>query len=105
MRLAVGLLGAVNRSDIERGMRPGGLRQILDDTGDPVVAFDQQHIAGLDDSAQMFRVARRERLIARHLLLKVAGNQLADRIEHDAHDAIPPSSLFWPLFPSISWSK
>ena len=94
MRLAVGLLGAADWSDIERGMRPGGLRQILDDTGDPVVAFDQAHVAGFDHPAQMLRIARRERLIARYLLLKVAGNQLADRVEHDAHDAVPPKRPF-----------
>src|SRR5260370_34101167 len=47
----------------------------------------------LDDAAQMFRVARRERLIARHFLLKVARDQLADGIEHDAHDIFPPAPL------------
>src|SRR6202022_3247991 len=90
----VSLLGAADRSDIERGMRPGRLREIFDDAGNAVVAFDQEHIAGLDDAAQVLRIAGRERLVARHLLLKVAGNQLADRIEHEAHDAIPPKTAF-----------
>ena len=93
MRLAVGLGRAVDRADKERRMRPGGLRQVFDDAGNPVVALDQQDVAGLDDAAQMFRIARRERLIARHLLLKVARDQLADGIEHDAHDNLPPSGL------------
>ena len=63
-------------------MRPGRLRQIFDDAGDAVVALDQQHVAGLDDAAQMLGIAGRERLIARHFLLEVPRNQLADGIEH-----------------------
>src|SRR6266705_7140452 len=76
MSLAVGLRHAVDRTDIERGMRPGGLREIFDDAGYPVVAFDQQDIALLDNAAQMLRVAGRERLIARYLLLEVARDEL-----------------------------
>ena len=89
MRFAVGLAGAVDRADIERGMAPGRLRQIFDDAGDPAVAFDQQHVAGLDDLVQLLGIARRERLIARHLLLEVIGDQLADPVEHDPHDTVP----------------
>ena len=89
MSLAIGLRRAVDRTDIERGMRPGGLREIFDDAGYPVIAFDQQDIALLDNAAQMLRVARCERLIARYLLLKVARDQLADGIEHDAHGVFP----------------
>jgi hypothetical protein len=70
-------------------MRPGGLGEVLDDAGNPVVAFDQHDITGLDDAAQMLRVARRERLIARHFLLEVPRDQLADGIEHYAHDFFP----------------
>src|SRR6202043_3723290 len=87
--LAVGPGSAVDRADIKRGMRPGGLREIFDDAGNPVVALDQQHIALLDDATQMFRIARRERLIAWHFLLQVARDQLADGIEHDAHENSP----------------
>src|ERR1700750_1109862 len=89
MRLALRPAGAGARADIEGSVRPGRLRQIFDDAGNPVVAFDQPDIALLDDIAQMLRIARRERLVTRHLLLQVAGNQLADRIEHIAH-VIPP---------------
>ena len=92
MRLAVGLGRAVDRADIERRMRPGGLREIFDDAGNPVVALDQQYVALLDNAAQMLRVARRERLIARHFLLKVARDQLADGIEH-APMYFPPGGL------------
>ncbi len=92
MRFAVSLGCPVDRADIERGMRPGGLREILDDAGNPVVAFDQQDVALLDNAPQMFRVARRERLIARHFLLKVARDQLADGIEHCAH-FFPPGGF------------
>src|ERR1700736_4423814 len=105
MRLAVGLSGAVDLADIERGMRPGGLRQIFDDAGNPVVALDQHDIAGLDDTAQMFRVARRERLIARDFLLQVPRNQLADGIEHYAHKTLPRSGLSSAFFASLAWSQ
>src|SRR6185369_118298 len=83
---AVGFVGAVNRTDIERAVRPGGLREVFDDAGDAAVAFDQQHIAGLDDTAQMLGVAGGERLIARDFLLQVARDQLADGVEHYAHE-------------------
>ena len=74
-------------------MRPGRLRQVFDDAGNAVVAFDQQHVAGLDDAAQMLGITGRERLIARDFLLEVARNQLANRIEHYAHD-IPLERFF-----------
>src|SRR5215813_15493465 len=104
MWLAVVLPRAIDRADIERGMGPGGLGQVLDDAGNAVVAFDEQDVAGLDDAAQIFRIARRERLIARHLLLQVAGNQLADRIEHDAHDGLPRTAFIAAFSLSLSWS-
>src|SRR5262249_36360647 len=85
MRLAVSFLGTVDRADIERGMRPGRLGEIFDNAGDTIVAFDQEHVARLDQIAQKVGIAGRERLIARYLLLKVAGKQLADHVEHDAH--------------------
>jgi hypothetical protein len=108
MRLAIGFHRAVDRADIKCGMRPGRLRQVFDDAGNPVVALDQQHVALLDDTPQMFGVARRERLIARDFLLKVARNQLADGIEHGAHYNIspyPPSGLSDRFSLSLSWSK
>ena len=97
MRLAVGLHGAFDRPDIERGMRPGRLRQIFDDAGDAVVAFDQQHIARLDHTAQMLGIAGRERLIAGDFLLEVSRNQLADGVEHYAHET-PLRRLFSRIF-------
>ena len=101
MLLAIGLTGAVDRPDIKCGMRPGRLRQIFDDAGNPVVAFDQQHVAGLDDAAQVLRIAWRERLIARNFLLQVARDQLADGVEHYAHSKLPPAA-FRPLFVFLS---
>src|ERR1700722_6850026 len=105
MRFAVGLGRAVDRADEQRGMRPSGLREIFDDPGNPVVALDQQDIARRDDAAKMLRVARRERLIARHFLLKIGSDQLADGIEHDAHDGIPPAAFAAAFFWFLSWSK
>src|SRR5262249_19002803 len=99
MRLAVVLLRAVDWPDIERGMGPGGLGQVLDDAGNAVVAFDEQDVARLDDAAQIFRIARRERLIARYLLLEIAGKQLADPIEHYAHNSTSPRRPFVAAFP------
>ena len=51
-RLAVGGGAIADRPDIERGVRPGRLREIFDDAGDVVVAFDQQHVAGLASVAR-----------------------------------------------------
>src|SRR5882724_1579808 len=104
MRLAAGFGRTFDRADIERGMRPCGLRQIFDDAGNPVVAFHQQDIARLDKTAQMLRIAWRKRLISRHLLLKVAGDHLADGIEHDAHVG-SPKDLSGRFFYSLSCSK
>jgi hypothetical protein len=97
VRLTVGLVRAVNRADVKRAMRPGGLRQVFDDAGDAVVALDQQHIARLDDAAQMLGVAGGKRLVARDFLLQVARNQLADGVEHYAHVA-PQARLFFRFF-------
>ena len=93
MRLAVRFRCALDRPDKQRCMRPGRLREIFDDTGNPVVAFDQENVTGLYHAAQLFRIARRERLVARQLLLEIAGNQLSNRIEHRAHEPLP-SGLF-----------
>jgi hypothetical protein len=101
MRLAVGLGGAVDGTDIERAVRPGRLRQVFDDAGNPVVAFDQQHVAGLDHAAEVLRIARRERLVARDFLLQVARDQLTDGIEHDAHETFPQAAFGSPLFFSL----
>src|SRR5579871_6186124 len=103
MRLAIRLRGAVNRPDVKRGVRPGRLGQILDDAGDAVVALDQQDVAGLDNVVQVTWVARRERLIAGHFLLKIGSDPLADSVEHYAHsspqtDSFGHDGLFHPLF-------
>src|SRR5258707_939975 len=95
---AVSLDGAIDRADEQCGMRTWPLGQLFDDAGNAVVAFDQQHVALFDDAAQMFRIARRERLVARHFLLQVARDPLADDIEHDAH-GVSPRGLLQPLFP------
>jgi hypothetical protein len=92
MLLAVRLERAVDRPDVKRRMRPGRLREILDDAGNAVVAFDQKHVARLNDGAKMFRIARRERLKPDSFVLKISGNQLSDRVEHEAHDRSPGGS-------------
>src|ERR1700727_48745 len=111
MRLAVRLLRPVDRSDEQCGMRPCRLCQVFDDAGDSIVAFDQQHVARLDNAAQPVRVAGRERLIAGHFLLKIGSEPLTDRVEHYAHNAFPPANLssrfglIYPLFPPLAWPK
>ncbi|MGY4317095.1 hypothetical protein ACVWW1_006422 [Bradyrhizobium sp. JR3.5] len=92
MLFAVRLERAVDRSDEKRGMRPGRLREVFDDAGDPVVALDQQHIAGLHDAPQMVRVARCERLVTGDFLLQVPRDPFTDGIEHYAH-GFPPAVL------------
>ena len=51
-RLALAGLAIADAADKQRGMRPGRLRQILDDAGNVIVAFDQQHVARLQGGAQ-----------------------------------------------------
>ena len=85
-RLAVRGLPLADRADIERGVRPGGLGQVLDDAGNVIVAFDQQHIARPERGAQRIRIARRERLVALFRALQIVGNSLPDATEHPVHD-------------------
>ncbi len=66
-------------------MRPGRLREIFDDAGNVVVAFDQQHVAGLQHRAQRIRLARRERLVAVLRLFQIAGKKLPDAFECPTH--------------------
>ncbi len=51
-RLAVRGDPADGVADVERGMRPGRLGQVLDRDRDPGVALDQQDVAGLQHPAQ-----------------------------------------------------
>ena len=98
-RLAVFGLAVADAADIERGMRPGGLGEIFDDAGDVVVAFDQQHVAGLQRVLQGGKVARREGLIALHRLFQIAGQKLPDSVEHEAHGLLPARGVSaWRLF-------
>src|SRR5580692_9023435 len=86
MRLTVRGTLAFDRPDIERRMRPGRLGEIFDDAGNVVVALDQKHVAGRERLAQSVRITRRERLVAAHRLLQVAGDQLPEAIAYFAHD-------------------
>ncbi len=64
-------------------MRPGRLREIFDDAGNVVVAFDQQHVAGLGALARKrVGIARREGLVARHRLFEIAGDDTPDSVGH-----------------------
>src|SRR4029077_6719180 len=105
MRLAVGLGRSVDRTDEERSMRPGRLREIFDDSGNAIVALDEQHVARLDDIAQMTGVGGCEGLVTRHFLLEIESDPLANGIEHYAHDTCPHRP-YWPgFFRSLSCSK
>src|SRR5260370_6190185 len=92
MRLALARRATLDRPDVERGMRPGRWRQILDDPGDAVVAFDQQHVAGPQRRAQPVGIARRERLVAAQRLFQIACDHTAEPVEHPAHGGPVPSS-------------
>jgi hypothetical protein len=92
MRFAVRRGAACDRSDIERRMRPRRLREIFDDAGNVVVALDQKHVAGFERLEQCVRIARRERLVAAHRLLQIAGDQPPEAIEHHAHRSLPANS-------------
>jgi hypothetical protein len=41
-------VGALDRSDIERSVRPSRLRQIFDDARNVAIALDQENVAGLE---------------------------------------------------------
>jgi putative transposase len=88
-RLAVRRGALADRPDVERSMGPGGLREVLDDAGDVVVALDQQHVAGPKRGAQRVRVARRERFVARGRAFEIAGDALPEFFEHQVHDVSP----------------
>ena len=49
----------------------------------------EQHVAGLQRMAQRLGIARRERLVAAHRLVQIAGDQPPDAIEHPAHGRLP----------------
>jgi hypothetical protein len=89
-RLAFRRLAVADAADEQGGMRPGRLRQILDDAGNVVVALDQQHVARLQSRAQGRWIARRIGLVALHRLLKIAGDHAPDAVEHKAHSPRPP---------------
>jgi PAS domain-containing protein len=93
VRLAVLGGASIERTDIERGVRPRRLREILDDAGDVVVALDQQDVTGLERGAQRIRSARRERLIAGRLLLQVTGKDLPEALPDPPHDVLPCARL------------
>src|SRR6185312_15299419 len=86
---ALGGDAVADRPDIERGVRPGRLREILDDAGDVVVAFDEKDVAGLERCTQRPGVARRERLVADRRLLQVMRDDAPDPLDDDAHDVHP----------------
>jgi len=67
--------------------------------------IDQHDIARLDNAAQLPGVAGGEWLVTRNFLLQVARDQLADGIEHEAHDLFPPAAFLTAFSLSLSWSK
>ena len=81
VRLTVFRHATGDRPHIQRRMRPGRLGQILDDAGNIVVAFDQEHVAAHERMTQGVRIARRERLIAVHRLLQITGDKPTNAIE------------------------
>ena len=89
-RLAVRGGAIADRPDIKRGMRPGRLRQVLDDAGNVVVAFDEDHVAGLERCEQRRGIGRREGLVALRRLFQIAGENAPDSVRHETH--VPPLS-------------
>jgi len=62
--LVVGVTGQVSAplghsvSYVERRMRPGALRQVLDDLADALRPFDEDHVAGAEHGAERLDVVR-----------------------------------------------
>jgi len=72
-RFAFGRRAIANRADIQRRMRPGGLGEVLDDAGDVIVSFDQEHVARLQGRAESIGIRWRKRLVALHGLFEIVG--------------------------------
>ena len=65
-------------ADVERGMRPGGLGQVLDGGADPAVALHEQDVAGAQGLCQSLGGVGGGRPVGGHLGIEVARNQPAD---------------------------
>ena len=82
-------------------MRPGRLGEIFDDAGDVVVAFDQQHVAGLRASAQRVGIARRERLVAAARASADSGRSRAQRRRAACSCGPPAAARFCRVLSSL----
>jgi len=72
-------------ANVERGMRPGRLRQIGDGRADAGVPFDQQHVARTQCAAQILGITGSERLVAGCWLIEVAGKRAPEEIQDVVH--------------------
>jgi hypothetical protein len=74
-------------------VRPGRLREVLDDAEDVVVVFDQQHVAGPQNRAQGAGLGRCERLVAVRWFFQITGKNLPDAVDNSTHRRFPRSFL------------
>ena len=95
--LAVGAGGPEvgTRPDVERGVRPGRLRQVLDRGAEAAVPLDEQHVAGPQTGTQLREVGRHRggvhMALPRQPLREAVGEALPHRAGgHRRHQPPPP---------------
>jgi len=72
-------------ADVEDRVRPGALRQVLDDLAHALVAVDQDHVAGADDAQQGVEVVGQEEGVVAARLGERAGGQFEELVAEPAH--------------------
>src|SRR5512136_668026 len=75
---AVSLRQIGTGTDVQRRVRPGGLREVLDGRADAAVALDQQHIARSQASLQSAQVGRRRGAVNMPWLRQKPGQPAAE---------------------------
>jgi hypothetical protein len=78
-------------ADVERGVGPGALTQVLDDRGDPAVSLDEQHVALADVLLQRLEVVPAVPLVGGQRLGEEV-HQMASQPAAKPHCAPPDSS-------------
>ena len=98
IRLAVWRDVARPLADIERGVRPGRLREVFDGGGKPAIALDQEDVAGLQRFADNLRIWRIKRCITPGRLRYVVQDLVAEVFfKPSEHEPNPAYYLDWSL--------
>ena len=74
-------------ADVQRGMRPSGLRQVLDGHAEAALPFDEQHVARAQAGHEALRIGRRRDAVRMVRAGQVAAQPLADPSRDAVQDA------------------